>query len=96
MLQQPSFKIKGLLVLEKIFEDFHHIWVRWLSWSCDLDHLYKLFVPPSYEGSTSGFVQKHENELPGLFQDNSRTFLSFQGLNFIDFQAIFDCFCRKQ
>ena len=43
----------------------------------------------------SGFVQKHENEIPGLFQDNSRTFFSFQGLNFIDFQSIFDCFCRK-
>ena len=30
------------------------------------------------------------------FQDNSRTFYSFQGLNFIDFQSIFDCFCRKR
>ena len=44
----------------------------------------------------TGFVQKHENEIPGLFQDNSRTFFSFQGLNFIDFQSIFDCFCRKR
>ena len=34
----------------------------------------------------TGFVQKHENEIPGLFQDNSRTFFSFQGLNFIDFR----------
>ena len=25
----------------------------------------------------TGFVQKHENEIPGLFQDNSRTFFSF-------------------
>ena len=49
---------------------------------------------PHKPGCT-GFVQKHENEIPGLFQDNSRTFFSFQGLNFIDFQSIFDCFCRK-
>ena len=38
--------------------------------------------------ATSGFLQKHENEIPGFFQDNSRTFFSFQGLNFIDFQEI--------
>ena len=43
------------------------------------------------------FIQKHENEIPGLFQDNSRTFFSFQGLNFIDFQSIFDgCFFFTQ
>ena len=23
-------------------EDFYHIWAWWPSWSCDLDHLYKL------------------------------------------------------
>ena len=26
----------------------------------------------------TGFVQKHENEIPGLFQDNSRTFSVFK------------------
>ena len=44
----------------------------------------------------TGFVQKHENKIPGLFQDNSRIFFSFQGLNFIDFQSIFVCFCQKR
>ena len=42
----PSFKIIGLLVLEKkIFKGFYHIWAWWPSWSCDLDHLYKLSFP---------------------------------------------------
>ena len=37
----PSFKIIGLLVLEKkIFKGFHHN--IWAWWPCDLDHLYKL------------------------------------------------------
>ena len=30
------------------------------------------------------------------FQDFSRIFFSFQGLNFIHFKSIFDCFCRKR
>ena len=39
----PSFKIIGFLVLEKkIFMCFYHIWAWRPSWSCDLDHLYKL------------------------------------------------------
>ena len=54
--------------------------------------LYKQSIKPIY----IGLVQKHENEIPGLFQDNSRTFFSFQGLNFIDFRSIFGCFCRKR
>ena len=42
----PSFKIIGLLVLEKkIFKGFYHIWAWRPSWSCDLDHLYKLSFP---------------------------------------------------
>ena len=42
----PSFKIIGLLVLEKkIFKSFYHIWAWRPSWSCDLDHLYKLSFP---------------------------------------------------
>ena len=39
-------KIIGLLVLEKkIFKGFYHIWAWRPSWSCDLDHLYKLSFP---------------------------------------------------
>ena len=42
----PSFKIIGLLVLEKkIFKGFYHIWAWRPSWPCDLDHLYKLSFP---------------------------------------------------
>ena len=43
----PSFKIIGLPVLGKlIFEGVFHIWAWRPSWSCDLDHLYKLFPFP--------------------------------------------------
>ena len=42
----PSFKIIDLLVLEKkIFKGFYHIWTWWLSWWCDLNHLFKLWFP---------------------------------------------------
>ena len=42
----PSFKIIGLLVLEKkILKGFYHIWAWRPSWLCDLDHLYKLSFP---------------------------------------------------
>ena len=27
---------------EDDFKGFYHIWAWWPSWSCDLDHLYKL------------------------------------------------------
>ena len=30
---------------EEIFKGIYHIWTRRPSWSCDLDHLYKLSVP---------------------------------------------------
>ena len=41
-----SFKIIGIPVLEKkIFKGFNRIWAWWPSWSCDLDHLYKLSFP---------------------------------------------------
>ena len=40
-----SFKTIGVLVLEKIFKGFYHICPWWPSWSCDLDHLYKLWFP---------------------------------------------------
>ena len=38
-----SFNIMGFLVLEeKIYSDFNHIWGWRPSWSCDLGHLYQL------------------------------------------------------
>ena len=30
---------------KKIFKGFYHIWAWRPSWSCDLDHLYKLSFP---------------------------------------------------
>ena len=48
----PSFKIIGLLVLEKkIFKGFYHIWAWRPSWSCDLYHLPKLSFPLPKEDS---------------------------------------------
>ena len=47
--------------------------------------LYKQSIKPIY----IGLVQKHEKEIPGLFQGNSRTFFSFQGLNFSQFLVVF-------
>ena len=41
----PSFVKIGPPVPEKIFKCFYHIWAWWRSWSCDLDHLYKLWFP---------------------------------------------------
>ena len=42
----PSFVEIGPLVPEKkIFYCFYHIWAWRPSWSCDLDHLYKLSFP---------------------------------------------------
>ena len=42
----PSFVEIGPPVLEKkIFKGFYHIWAWQPSWSCDLDHLYKLSFP---------------------------------------------------
>ena len=41
-----GFKIIGLLVLEqKIFKGFYHIWAWRPSWSCDLDRLNQLSSP---------------------------------------------------
>ena len=40
----PSFVEVGPPVPEeKIFKGFYHIWAWQPSWSCDLDHLYKLW-----------------------------------------------------
>ena len=41
-----SFVEIGPPVLEKkICEGFYHIWAWRRSWSCDLDHLYKVWFP---------------------------------------------------
>ena len=41
-----NFKIIGLPVLEKkIFKSCYHILAWRSSWSCDLNHLYKLWFP---------------------------------------------------
>ena len=34
---------------EEILKGFYHIWALLPSWSCDLDHLYKLLLPFSKE-----------------------------------------------
>ena len=31
------------------FKGFYRIWAWWPSWSCDLDHVYKLLFPFSKE-----------------------------------------------
>ena len=42
----PSFvEIGPLVPEEKIFKSFYHIWAWRPSWSCDVDHLYKLSFP---------------------------------------------------
>ena len=41
----PSFVKIRPPVPEKIFKGFYHIWAWRPSWSCDLDHLYKLLFP---------------------------------------------------
>ena len=35
----------GSVLEKKIFKGFYHIWAWPPSWSCDLDHLYKLLFP---------------------------------------------------
>ena len=37
---RPSFAKIGLLVLEKIFEGYYHIWAWRPSWSCDQHHFF--------------------------------------------------------
>ena len=52
-----SFKITGLLVLEKkIFKGFYHIWAWRPSWSCDLDRLYKLSFPLPKEAPHNNYL----------------------------------------
>ena len=53
-----SFKIIGLLVLEKkLFKGFNHILAWRQSWSCDLDHLYTLsFSLPKENSHEMAFI----------------------------------------
>ena len=73
----PSFKITGLPVLEKkIFRSFYHIWAWRPSWSCDLDHLYKLSFPlPKRHFIKIPFINKGIEfiDLPSIFKDRSVT-----------------------
>ena len=65
----PSFKIIGLLVLEKkIFKGFYHIWAWRPSWSCDLDHLYKLSFPLPKEAPLIGQALSEEK----IFENGGR------------------------
>ena len=53
----PSFRIIGLQVLgKKIFKGFYHIWAWRPSWSCDLDHLYKVLFSLFQGGSTDNLA----------------------------------------
>ena len=36
-LESWYFRFRG----RKFLKGFYHIWARWPSWSCDMDHLYK-------------------------------------------------------
>ena len=62
----PSFKIIGLLVLEKIFKGSCYLWPWQPSWSCDLDHLYKLLFPFSNDA-------QHEKVQVGKDQEKAQS-----------------------
>ena len=41
----PHAKFHGhrtICAVGEDFQRFYHVWTWWPSWSCDLDHLYKL------------------------------------------------------
>ena len=40
-----QFKDRHSVLEKRIFKGFYHIWAWRKSWSCDLDHLYKLSFP---------------------------------------------------
>ena len=45
MLHTKLLEIGPPVPEKKIFKGFYHIWAWRPSWSCDLDHLYKLSFP---------------------------------------------------
>ena len=62
---------------EKIFKGFNHIWTWWPSWSCDLDHLYKLLFPLPKEaphkiwlGFVRGFQRRRHLKMVDDNDDN--------------------------
>ena len=40
-----KFQDHGTFDSGEDFRRFYHIWMWWPSWSCDMDHLYKLLFP---------------------------------------------------
>ena len=46
---QFSNSSRFLVSENKIFKGFYYIWVRWPSWSCDLDRLNRLSFPHPME-----------------------------------------------
>ena len=42
--------------MRRIFFGFYHRWALWPSWSCDLDHLYKLLFPLPKEAPHKKFA----------------------------------------
>ena len=53
----PSFMKISPPVLEKIFEGFYHIWAWRPSWSCDEDHVNKLFISLYMKAFIQNLVQ---------------------------------------
>ena len=41
---------------EEDFKGFYHIWAWWPYWSCDLEGLYKFFIPSAQGGSKRNLV----------------------------------------
>ena len=69
----PSVKIIRLLVLgEKNFKGFYHIWAWRPSWLCDQDHLYKLSFPLPKEA-------QHKFGLIGQAVSEKKTFKIVNG-----------------
>ena len=67
----PSFKIIGLLVLEKkIFKGFYHIWAWRPSWSCDLYDLHKLSFPLPKEDSHQNLALIGQVVSEKMFENN--------------------------
>ena len=73
-----SFKITGLLVPEKnSFRGFYHIRAWRLSWSCDLEHLYKLSFPSGDSSRTLALIGQAVSEK--MFENNSHVPVHSQG-----------------
>ena len=70
----PNFVKIGPPVLEKkIFEGFYHIWALRPSWSCDLDHLYKLSFPLPKEAPQNLALIGQAVSEEKIFENGGRT-----------------------